>query len=209
MLNTFPYLLAAAALLAACGTSDNHNVPPPSVDAAATSATMNQPSAQQPAGEADFYALTVDTLDGKPADLSQYRGKVALVVNVASECGYTPQYAGLEALYRECKDRGVVVLGFPSNDFGGQEPGTPEQIREFCSSKYEVDFPLFAKVQTKAGPGQSPVYALLGKGAGGQLPSWNFCKYVIGKDGKVRQFFASKTTPSSPELRAAIDAALQ
>jgi glutathione peroxidase len=157
-----------------------------------------------PAGS--LYSLKTTTLAGRPADLGQYRGKVAVVVNVASRCGFTPQYAGLEKLYEETKDQGVVVLGFPSNDFGGQEPGTAEQIGEFCRKSYGVTFPLFAKVVTKAGPDQSPVYAFLGRG--GNLPAWNFSKYVVGRDGQVVAFFPSEVTPESPELRGAIEAAL-
>ncbi len=155
---------------------------------------------------ASFYDLKTKTLDGQPADLGQYRGKVALVVNVASKCGYTPQYAGLEKLHRELSSKGVAVLGFPSNDFGGQEPGTAAEIKEFCRTKYDVTFPLFEKVVTKAGPDQSPIYTFLA--TSGSLPGWNFGKYVIGKDGKVVAFFPSKVTPESAELRAAIDKAL-
>ncbi len=153
-----------------------------------------------------LYALHTKTLDGRAADLSAYQGKVTLVVNVASECGYTPQYAGLEKLHGELSARGFSVLGFPSNDFGRQEPGTPEQIAAFCEKNYGVTFPLFEKVVTKSGEEQSPVYALLGRS--GQLPSWNFGKYLVGKDGKVIRFFAHKVTPESPELRDAIAAAL-
>ncbi|HVO29318.1 MAG TPA: glutathione peroxidase, partial [bacterium] len=123
-----------------------------------------------------FHDLTANSLDGKPVKMSDYKGKVLLVVNTASECGFTPQYAGLEKLYEDYKDRGVVVLGFPSNDFGGQEPGTPAQIRAFCDTKYHVQFPLFEKVKTK-GAGQSPVYAFLTKGHG--EPKWNFHKYLV------------------------------
>ncbi len=153
-----------------------------------------------------LYSLTTTTLAGQPADLGQYKGKVALVVNVASQCGLTPQYTGLEKLYEQYKGRGAVVLGFPSNDFGGQEPGTPEEITEFCKKNYGVTFPLFSKVVTKAGPDQSPVYGFLG--TGGQLPTWNFAKYVIDKDGKVVAFFNSKVTPEAKELRDALDGAL-
>jgi glutathione peroxidase len=153
-----------------------------------------------------LYDITTTTLDGKPADLGQYRGKVAVVVNVASKCGYTPQYAGLEKLHRDLQAKGVVVLGFPSNDFGGQEPGTAEEIQQFCKLTYDVSFPMFTKAVTKAGPTQSPVYAFLG--TSGNLPSWNFSKYVIGKDGKIVAFFPSKVTPDSAELKAAIDKAL-
>jgi glutathione peroxidase len=153
-----------------------------------------------------LYSLKTTTLAGQPADLAQYKGKVALAVNVASQCGFTPQYAGLEKLQEELKGRGFTVLGFPSNDFGGQEPGTPEQIRTFCSTNYKVDFPLFAKVVTKAGPDQSPIYTLLGKGR--ELPSWNFAKYLVGKDGRVVAFFNSKVTPDDQALRKAIEAEL-
>ncbi len=153
-----------------------------------------------------FFDLKTQTLDGKPADLSQYKGKVVVVVNTASACGYTPQYEGLEKLYEEMKDQGVVVLGFPSNDFGGQEPGTPEEIKSFCTLKFDVHFPMFAKVKTK-GEGQSPIYAFLAAKEG--EPKWNFHKYVVGKDGEVKNAFKSSVTPESPELRSAIAAALK
>ena len=152
-----------------------------------------------------FYDLATRTLDGKPQALSAYAGKVLLVVNTASECGFTPQYAGLEKLHEEYAPKGFAVLGFPSNDFGGQEPGTPEQIATFCSTRYDVKFPLFEKVETK-GPGQSPVYAFLTKQHG--EPRWNFHKYLVGKDGEVAAAFSSKVTPESAELRSAIDQAL-
>lgn len=161
-----------------------------------------------PGGQvASLYDLKTQTLLGKPADLADYRGKVTLVVNVASYCGYTPQYKGLEQLHRELKDKGFAVLGFPSNDFGEQEPGTGEEIATFCRLTYDVTFPMFAKVVTKPGPDQSPVYKLLG--ATGHLPSWNFGKYLVGKDGKVRAFFPSDVTPDEPALRAAIAGALK
>jgi len=153
-----------------------------------------------------FYALKTTTLSGQPADLSQYSGKVALVVNVASQCGLTPQYAGLQKLYDELKDKGFVVLGFPSNDFGGQEPGTPDEIATFCKKNYSVTFPMFSKLVTKAGPEQSPIYGVLGKT--GSLPTWNFAKYLVAKDGTVVQFFNSKVAPDAPELRQAIETAL-
>ena len=115
--------------------------------------------------EESFYALQTKSLDGKGVDLKEYAGRVTLVVNVASECGFTPQYKGLEKLHTELKDQGFAVLGFPSNDFGGQEPGSAEEIRAFCSTKYKVTFPMFGKVVTKAGADQSPVYANLLKQA--------------------------------------------
>src|SRR5262249_14072161 len=162
--------------------------------------------AEGPVSVDSFYALKTTTLSGQPADLGQYKGKVAVVVNVASQCGFTPQYAGLEKLYEDMKDKGVVVLGFPSNDFGSQEPGTPEEIGAFCKKNYGVTFPMFSKLVTKAGPDQSPIYSFLGQG--GQLPAWNFSKYVVGKDGKVLAFFPSKVTPESKELHDAIGQAL-
>jgi glutathione peroxidase len=153
-----------------------------------------------------FYDLKTSTLLGKPADLGAYRGKVTLVVNVASYCGYTPQYKGLEQLHRDLEPKGFAVLGFPSNDFGEQEPGSPEEIAQFCKRTYDVTFPMFAKVVTKAGREQSPIYAFLG--ATGHLPAWNFSKYLVGKDGRVIAFYSSDVTPESPELRRAITKAL-
>jgi glutathione peroxidase len=179
-------------------------------DAAKSSSSADKSIAASDAaktGDGSLLALKVSSLDGKPVDLSSYKGKVALVVNVASQCGYTPQYAGLEALYKELEPKGFVILGFPSNDFGGQEPGSPDEIRTFCTENYGVTFPLFAKIQTKAGPDQSPVYSYL-NGATGKLPTWNFCKYLIGKDGKAIAFYPSKVKPSDDELRKAIDTAL-
>ena len=157
--------------------------------------------------EPNLYALSAKSLDGSDGKLPQYKGKVALVVNVASECGFTKQYAGLEKLWRDYKDKGLVVLGFPSNEFGGQEPGDADAIRAFCTKNYGVTFPLFAKVEVKKGAGQSPVYAYLTSAAGAE-PNWNFCKYLVGKDGKALKFWKSPTAPESAELRGAIDAAL-
>ncbi len=153
-----------------------------------------------------LWAFTPDSLEGKPAPLSQWKGQVALVVNTASKCGLTPQYKGLEALYVEMKDRGFVILGFPSNDFMGQEPGTPEQIRSFCTVNYQVSFPLFAKVKVK-GDGKDGLYSWL-TGGGLEEPTWNFTKYLVGRDGRVIARFGPRTTPEDPELRAAIDKAL-
>ena len=155
----------------------------------------------------DVYAVSTKTLEGEPVKLDRYRGKVSLIVNVASECGYTPQYAGLERIQQLYAARGFNVLGFPSNEFGKQEPGSAEQIRAFCSTKYRVTFPMFAKLQTKHGAEQSDVYAALER-ASGVLPSWNFGKYLIGRDGKVVKFFPSQVAPESPELTQAIEAAL-
>jgi glutathione peroxidase len=154
-----------------------------------------------------FYTLKTKSIDGKDVDLKDYNGKVSLVVNVASKCGLTPQYAGLEKLYGDLKDKGFVILGFPCNDFGNQEPGTAEEIKTFCSSKYNVTFPMFAKAQSKAGEGQSEIYNYLGARTN-SLPSWNFGKYLIGRDGQPIAFFESKVKPDDKDLRAAIEKAL-
>ena len=156
---------------------------------------------------ADVYALTADSLDGGNVPLSTYRGKVALFVNVASECGFTPQYEGLQKLWSEYEKKGLVVLGFPSNEFGAQEPGTAADIRAFCTKNYGVTFPMFAKVGVKNGGSQSPVYHAL-TSATGKEPNWNFCKYLVGRDGRVLSFWSSKTAPESKDLRGAIDEAL-
>jgi len=153
-----------------------------------------------------FFDLTATRLDGTPQPLAAYRGQVVLVVNTASECGFTPQYGGLEQLQEAYQGKGFTVLGFPSNDFGGQEPGSADEIATFCSTRYHVTFPLFEKVATK-GAAQSPVYRFLTAEHG--EPKWNFHKYLVGKDGQVVQAFPSKVAPESPELRQAIDAALR
>ena len=152
-----------------------------------------------------LWGLSTRTLEGEPADLAQYRGKVALVVNVASKCGMTPQYEGLEKLHEELAPRGFTVLGFPSNDFGGQEPGTAEEIRSFCSSTYGVTFPMFEKRVAK-GEGKDGIYRFLT--AELEEPTWNFTKYLVGKDGRVVARFAPQTKPGDDELVAAIEEAL-
>lgn len=156
-------------------------------------------------GVDSLYQLSTRTLTGEPIDLREFAGKVALVVNVASKCGLTPQYEGLEKLQDELKDRGFTVLGFPSNDFLGQEPGTPEQILEFCSSTYGVSFPMFEKGVVK-GNEKSPVYEFLTRGL--EEPSWNFTKYLVDREGRVLYRFAPRTTPDDPQLREKIEAAL-
>lgn len=152
-----------------------------------------------------LHDLNATSIDGSTESLAAYKGKVLLVVNTASECGSTPQYAGLEQLWREYKDKGLVVLGFPSNDFGGQEPGSEAEIQRFCSTKYDVTFPMFAKVKTM-GEGQSPVYRFLSADYG--EPKWNFHKYLISKTGKVLKAFPTSVEPQDGHLKAAIDAAL-
>lgn len=153
-----------------------------------------------------LYDFTVNTLAGKPQPLAAYKGKVTLVVNTASECGFTPQYKTLETLYKEYAPKGLVILGFPSNDFGAQEPGDAQQIHNFCEKNYGVTFPMFEKLETK-GPGQAPLYKFLATKAG--EPKWNFHKYLVDKHGQVISGFGSKVAPESKELRDAIDAALK
>lgn len=150
------------------------------------------------------------TADGNEARLSDYTGKAVLVVNVASKCGLTKQYAALEALNQKYGPRGLVILGFPCNDFGGQEPGTIEEIQAFCSGKYAVSFPIMDKLHVK-GPEQAPLYAAL-TGPGARFPGdvkWNFGKFLIGKDGEVVARFEPRTTPDDPQIVAAVEAALQ
>ena len=156
----------------------------------------------------NLYSLKVRDLDGQPSSLEAFAGKVTLLVNVASYCGKTPQYAGLERLQQRYAARGFSVLAFPSNDFGQQEPGSPDEIREFCESKYRVTFPLFEKVQTKAGAGQAPIYAEL-SAASGKLPSWNFGKYLVDRNGQVVSYYSHDVEPESPGLVAAIESALE
>jgi glutathione peroxidase len=155
------------------------------------------------------YDISLKDIDGKSTSLKAYEGKVLLIVNVASKCGYTPQYAGLDALHEKYKDKGLVVLGFPCNQFGSQEPGTNEEIKQFCSSKYQVTFPLFDKIEVN-GPNRHALYVLL---AGDVSPfpgniKWNFNKFLIGRDGKVLKRFESSVKPDSAELTQAVEAAL-
>lgn len=133
----------------------------------------------------------------------EYQGKVVMIVNTASKCGFTPQYEGLEALYRKYRDRGFVVLGFPSNDFGGQEPGTEKQIQEFCKNTYGVEFPMFEKTHA-AEANADPMYKTLGRIAG-EFPTWNFHKYLIGRDGKLVASFATRVEPTSDKVVTAIE----
>jgi len=154
--------------------------------------------------------IPLKDIEGKDTTLKAYQGKVLLVVNVASKCGYTRQYSSLQAVYAKFKDQGLVILGFPSNDFGGQEPGSNAEIKEFCSSKFAVTFPLFDKVGVKAGPAQSPLYAALtGKDAPfpGEM-KWNFGKFLLGRDGKVIARFNSGDEPDGEKMTKAIEAAL-
>jgi glutathione peroxidase len=162
------------------------------------------------AGAADsIYNIPLKNIGGHATSLRASKGKVLLIVNVASECGYTPQYAGLEELYKRYKDKGLVVLGFPCNQFGGQEPGTNEEIKQFCSSKYQVTFPLFDKIEVNGKHRHALYEALAGKAS--PFPGnikWNFTKFLMGRDGKVLNRFESKVKPDAPELTQAVEAAL-
>jgi glutathione peroxidase len=158
-----------------------------------------------------IHQVELPRLDGKPESLSVYSGKVVLAVNVASRCGFTPQYAGLQALQDRYEDRGFTVLGFPCNQFFHQEPGTAEQIQEFCSLNYGVKFPLFGKLDVK-GEGRHPLYSILSEtaddaGKAGNV-SWNFEKFLVGRDGHVVRRFRSKVTPEDPRLVEAVESLL-
>ena len=150
----------------------------------------------------------VETANGKPKSLSDYKGQVLLIVNVASRCGYTPQYTGLEAMYRKYKDQGLRILAFPCNQFGAQEPSPIDEIVTFCSTKYDVTFDILNKIEVN-GPNRSPLYAALTKTEPAGDISWNFEKFVVGKDGTVVGRFKSKVAPDSPELVAAIERGLR
>ena len=156
----------------------------------------------------DLYALTANSLDGRSVPLSAYRGRVALVVNVASECGFTPQYAGLQKLWSEYEERGLVVLGFPSNQFDGQEPGTAEEIAEFCTVNFAVDFPMFGKIEVN-GAAADPLYKWLKHetpGSADREIEWNFAKFLVGRDGKPVKRFGDKFPPA--DIAADIEALL-
>jgi glutathione peroxidase len=156
-----------------------------------------------------LYDIPLKDIDGKDTSLKAYQGKVLLIVNVASKCGFTPQYTGLEVIQKKYQDKGFTVLGFPCNDFGAQEPGTPEEIKQFCSSKYDVTFPLFGKLHVN-GNGQHALYAAL-TGKASPFPGpikWNFGKFVIGRNGTILKRFDSQVKPESAEVTGAIEAAL-
>ncbi len=159
--------------------------------------------------EPDLAGILLKDINGKETSLKAYKGQVLLIVNVASKCGYTPQYKALEATYRKYHSQGLAVLGFPCNDFGAQEPGSNEEIKAFCSSKYEVTFPLFDKLHVK-GAEQHPLYAAL-TGKESPFPGdikWNFGKFLIGRDGKVLKRWDSNVTPDSAQITGAIEEAL-
>jgi glutathione peroxidase len=163
-------------------------------------------------GASSVLDFTLNSIDGKPAPLADYRGKVLLLVNVASQCGYTPQYTGLEKIYEKYKDRGFVILGFPANNFGEQEPGTNEEIKTFCSTKYHVKFPMYAKVSV-AGSDATPLYQFLtdkkrNPSTGGEI-QWNFTKFLVDRYGNVIARFEPDIEPESSGLTGAIEKALK
>lgn len=160
------------------------------------------------AGGKTIYDFTMNSIDGEPAPLSKFHGKVVLLVNVASRCGFTPQYTALEKIYEQYQDRGFVIVGIPANNFGGQEPGTDQEIKTFCSAKYNVTFPMMAKVSVK-GDDQTPLYQFLtdkmaNPSTGGDI-QWNFTKFLIDPEGHPVARFEPKITPDSPEVTAAIE----
>ncbi len=162
--------------------------------------------------EKSIYDFSMKTIDGKMVPLSTYRGKVLLIVNVASRCGFTPQYKDLEALYRKYESQGFTILGFPANNFREQEPGTDAEIKQFCTTTYGVTFPMFSKISVK-GDDEHPLYRYLTSAEANPATSgdvkWNFQKYLVGRDGKVRAMFLSRVTPMSDEVTSAIEAALK
>lgn len=180
----FPALASAAALILAMSITP--------------SSTFAGPS---------LYSFTLNSVDGKPAPLAEYKGKVVLLVNVASQCGYTPQYGALEAIYEKYKEQGFVILGFPANNFGAQEPGTNEEIKTFCTRKYSVSFPMYSKISVK-GADQAPLYTYLTKDTGAGIAGdikWNFTKFLVDRNGTVVQRFEPAVTPDSKEVTAAIE----
>lgn len=166
------------------------------------------PAATVPAPQergASFLTGRVERVNGRVQNLAAYRGKVVLVVNTASRCGNTPQYEGLEAMYRENRDAGLVILAFPSNDFAGQEPGSNREIAEFCRLNYGVTFPVFAKTPV-TGPNAHPLFARLA--AASEPPDWNFAKYLLDRQGRLVAFFDASVQPDSPSLQGAVRTAL-
>jgi len=163
------------------------------------------------AADKTVYDFTLNSIDGQTTPLSKFKGKVVLLVNVASRCGFTPQYSALESIYEKYKDRGFVIVGIPANNFGAQEPGSNQEIKTFCSAKYNVTFPMMAKVSVK-GSDITPLYQFLtdknsNPQTGGEI-GWNFTKFLIGPDGRVLARFDSKVVPDSPEVTSAIEKAL-
>ncbi len=209
MRNLFP-ILATVAAVAGCDSKPKYASDFEASEGETSMKTQDQPAPDTTESDSRFVLrYTMNRIDGTPEALGDYKGDVVLIVNTASECGLTGQYEGLEALYRQKKDEGFVVLGFPANQFMGQEPGSNEKIAEFCSTKYDISFPMFEKIVVK-GEGVHPLYeqlAALPDGMGGE-PEWNFQKFLVDRSGRVVARFSPRTKPDDAELVAAIDKAL-
>lgn len=206
-----PYILLALIGIVVAGAVAMRTLGQPGSGGGVKPAAVAE-AAQAPTGVDPAYVLgyTVKDIDGNDVNLEDFKGKVILIVNVASKCGLTPQYEGLEKLYGQKKDQGFVVLGFPANNFMGQEPGTEAEIKAFCSTKYNVTFPMFSKVSVKDKDAH-PLFAQLSalpEPAGGE-PSWNFTKYLIGRDGRAVQRFGPRVGPSDKDLIAKVDELLK
>jgi glutathione peroxidase len=208
-MTSLPCWIASALMLSACMNNEPPQAPEPpaaQIEAAPVSEGAAAPAQTSETSEVpSIHGLTLKRLDGTEAPLSTWAGKVLLIVNTASKCGYTPQYQGLQQLHARYAERGFAVLGFPSNDFGGQEPGTAEEIASFCITMYDVNFPMFEKIKT-IGQERSTLYAILADARG--EPKWNFHKYLIDKQGRPVQAWASAVDPGSSEIATAIEAQL-
>jgi glutathione peroxidase len=201
------------AMLVGFGCSESAPKETAQTPAAETGAAGDQaptPAAEEqaatPAAQGDLLEVTMNRIDGTPESLEDYKGKVVMVVNVASKCGLTPQYDQLEAMYEKYKDQGFVVLGFPANDFNGQEPGTNEEIQTFCRSEYGVTFPMFEKI-TVVGADAHPLFRDLASASA--EPSWNFTKYLIDRDGHLVERIDPKTTPEDPAVVEKVESLLE
>jgi glutathione peroxidase len=229
-MRNFVILVSILAVCAGCNSGEKAEVQPdqqntstPATDASTTSNETGSADTDTSNTEKKADTMTEQTaakgplsftmtdIDGNEVDLSKYQGKVVLMVNVASKCGLTPQYEALEALNKKYSKQGLAILGFPANNFLGQEPGTNKEIKEFCTSKYGVDFDMFAKISVN-GADQHPLYAYLtskeaGHDFGGEI-EWNFAKFLVGRDGQIIARFSSRTSPSDPEVTSKIEQAL-
>ena len=201
-----PTVLCLALMLKSFAADEAPATSQPPATAPAETTTAQNP-VTSPASTS-IYDIPVKDISGKDTSLAPYKGKVLLIVNVASKCGFTPQYTGLEAVYEKYKDKGLVILGFPCNQFGKQEPGTDEEIQAFCTSKFGVTFPMFDKIEVN-GENRHPLYTKLATAPGfpGKI-GWNFNKFLVGRDGTIIHWYESKVTPEGPELTQAIEAAL-
>lgn len=206
------YLVPVGVVVLVAGAAIAWQATKPPAESKPTTPDAKQaaPEAKAPAEKPDPYVLkhTMKLIDEKTdKNLKDFEGKVVLIINVASKCGYTKQYKGIEKLYEDYKDKGLVILGFPANDFGGQEPGTNSEIQQFCTGTYNVTFPMFAKVAV-TGEAATPLFKQLTALDDGKAPSWNFNKYLVGKDGKYIGHFESRVKPDDDALVKAIREAL-